>query len=165
MLAAVGAVTKEEPELNDENSTEQEVAEFKKAFKMWDRDGDGTITFNELSSVFKSLGQSYDHNKMKTMFEQADLDGNGSIDFAEFLALMTNRMESSATEDSIRESLTPFDHELEGRVAPSKLKQILMHIGDKVTEEELEVVLSFMDKDDEGFIDMDEMISTLMLTS
>lgn len=41
----------------DALSSEQ-IAEFKEAFSLFDKDGDGTITSRELGIVMKSLGQN-----------------------------------------------------------------------------------------------------------
>jgi len=38
--------------------SEEQIAEFKEAFSLFDKDGDGTITTNELGTVMRSLGQN-----------------------------------------------------------------------------------------------------------
>lgn len=38
--------------------TEEQVAEFREAFSLFDDDNDGTISTNELGTVFKCLGQN-----------------------------------------------------------------------------------------------------------
>ena len=35
--------------------TEEQIAEFKEAFSLFDKDGDGTITTKELGTVMRSL--------------------------------------------------------------------------------------------------------------
>ena len=42
----------------DEQLTEEQIAEFKEAFSLFDKDGDGTITTKELGTVMRSLGQN-----------------------------------------------------------------------------------------------------------
>ncbi len=37
---------------------EEQLAEFKEAFALFDKDGDGSITAKELGTVMKSLGQT-----------------------------------------------------------------------------------------------------------
>ena len=37
--------------------TEEQIAEFKEAFSLFDKDGDGTITTKELGKVFRMLGR------------------------------------------------------------------------------------------------------------
>ena len=41
-----------------EQLTEEQIAEFKEAFSLFDKDGDGTITTKELGTVMRSLGQN-----------------------------------------------------------------------------------------------------------
>ena len=36
--------------------TEEQISEFKEAFALFDKDGDGTITTKELGTVMRSLG-------------------------------------------------------------------------------------------------------------
>ena len=38
--------------------TEEQITEFKDAFSLFDKDGDGTITAKDLGTVIKSLGQN-----------------------------------------------------------------------------------------------------------
>ena len=41
-----------------EQIVEEQIAEFKEAFSLFDKDGDGTITTKELGTVMRSLGQN-----------------------------------------------------------------------------------------------------------
>ena len=41
-----------------EGLSEEQIAEFKEAFSLFDKDGDGTITTKELGTVMRSLGQN-----------------------------------------------------------------------------------------------------------
>ena len=41
-----------------EQLTEEQIAEFKEAFFLFDKGGDGTITTKELGTVMRSLGQN-----------------------------------------------------------------------------------------------------------
>ena len=45
-------------ELRADQLTEEQIAEFKEAFSLFDKDGDGTITTKELGTVMRSLGQN-----------------------------------------------------------------------------------------------------------
>ena len=72
--------------------TEEQVAEFKEAFSLFDKDGDGTITTKELGTVMRSLGQNPTEAELQDMINEVDADGNGTIDFPEFLTLMARKM-------------------------------------------------------------------------
>ena len=68
--------------------TEEQIAEFKEAFSLFDKDGDGTITTKELGTVMRSLGKNPTEDELQSLVKQADADGNGTIDFPEFIAFM-----------------------------------------------------------------------------
>lgn len=59
-------------------------AELKAAFQVFDRDGSGTISAEELRNVMKSLGENLTDDQIDEMIREADKDGDGSID-CEFL--------------------------------------------------------------------------------
>ena len=60
--------------------THEQIAEFKEAFSLFDKDGDGTITTKELGTVMRSLGQNPTEAELQDMINEVDADGNGTID-------------------------------------------------------------------------------------
>lgn len=50
--------------------------EFKEAFSLFDKDGDGTITTKELGTVMRSLGQNPTNGELQDMINEVDADGN-----------------------------------------------------------------------------------------
>ena len=82
--------------------TEEQIAEFKEAFSLFDKDGDGTITTKELGTVMRSLGQNPTEAELADMINEVDADGNGTIDFPEFLTMMARKMKD--TDSEVRQS-------------------------------------------------------------
>uniref|UniRef100_A0A8C8UGE1 EF-hand domain-containing protein n=1 Tax=Peromyscus maniculatus bairdii TaxID=230844 RepID=A0A8C8UGE1_PERMB len=52
--------------------TEEQIAEFKEAFSLFDKDGDGTITTKELGTVMRSLGQNPTEAELQDMINEVD---------------------------------------------------------------------------------------------
>jgi len=50
-------------------------SEFKEAFSLFDKDGDGTITTKELGTVMRSLGQNPTEAELSDMINEVDADG------------------------------------------------------------------------------------------
>lgn len=55
--------------------TEEQVAEFKEAFMLFDKDSDGRITSSELGIVMRSLGQRPTETELRNMVTLVDTDG------------------------------------------------------------------------------------------
>ena len=53
----------------------QSFTEFKEAFSLFDKDGDGTITTKELGTVMRSLGQNPTEAELQDMINEVDADG------------------------------------------------------------------------------------------
>jgi calmodulin len=62
-----------------EQLTPEQVSELRDAFKLFDKDGDGTITSVELGVVIRALGQNPSEDELIAMVEKADADGNGKV--------------------------------------------------------------------------------------
>ena len=50
-------------------------SEFKEAFDLFDKDGDGCITTKELGVVMRSLGQNPTEPELMDMINEVDVDG------------------------------------------------------------------------------------------
>ena len=72
--------------------TEEQIAEFEKAFLPFDKDGNGILTKAELGIVMRSLGQNPPEAELQDLMKKFDADGNGAIDFLEFLTMMAQKM-------------------------------------------------------------------------
>ena len=75
---------------------EEQTAEFKEAFSVFDKDGDGTIDIKELGAVMRSLGKNPNKEELQEMIDEVDADGNGAIEFPEFLNMMMRRLKDDA---------------------------------------------------------------------
>ncbi|TGZ70609.1 hypothetical protein CRM22_003103 [Opisthorchis felineus] len=65
------------------------TTEIIRAFKLFDDDDSGRITYRNLKKVAKELGENLTDQELRAMIEEFDRDGDGAINLEEFLALMT----------------------------------------------------------------------------
>lgn len=68
-----------------EKDTKEEVL---KAFRLFDSDDTGKITFKNLKRVAEELGENLTDEELQEMIDEADKDGDGEISQEEFLRIM-----------------------------------------------------------------------------
>lgn len=143
--------------------TEEQIAEFKEAFSLFDKDGDGTITTKELGTVMRSLGQNPTEAELQDMINEVDADGNGEIDFPEFLTMMARKMKETDSEEEIREAFRVFDKDGNGFISAAELRHVMVNLGEKLTDEEVDEMIREADIDGDGQINYEEFVT--MMTS
>lgn len=62
--------------------------EIQKAFRLFDSDETGKISFQNLKRVAHELGENLSDEELREMIEEADLNGDGEVDASEFLRIM-----------------------------------------------------------------------------
>ncbi|ALC42285.1 CG11165 [Drosophila busckii] len=133
-----------------------EEDEFKAAFDILDVEGDGSITVKEIGVVMRALGKSPTDAELQAIINEVDLDGNGSIEFGEFLQVMILRMCQEPDDDELREAFRVYDKENTGYIGIDQLRFVLMALGQKLTEDELEDIIRDGDEDRDGRLSYEE---------
>ena len=73
------------PTQERDDNAEDEMLE---AFRVFDTDGNGSITADELRQIFVNLGEKLTEDEIADMIEEADTDGDGEINYKEFVSMM-----------------------------------------------------------------------------
>ena len=61
------------------------------AFKIFDKDGNGVISANELRHVMTTLGEKLSQEEADEMIKEADIDGDGHINYQEFVKILMSK--------------------------------------------------------------------------
>merc|ERR1711976_591073 len=95
-------------EMEDVDISESKIAEFKEAFSLFDKDGDGQITTKELGTVMRSLHQNPTEAELREMISEVDKNGDNAIDFPEFVKMMAKKMKDTESEEEIVDAFKVF---------------------------------------------------------
>jgi centrin-1 len=88
--------------------TEDEVLEIKEAFDLFDTDGSGTISTEELRKALQNLGIDARNQTLLNMMADLDKDKSGSIEFDEFISMMTAQMSDTDSREDLRKIYNLF---------------------------------------------------------
>lgn len=144
-----------------EKLTEEQVAEFREAFKIFDKDGDGKIDRTELGTVMRALGQNPTQREIDDLVNEIDQNNDSVINFAEFLTMMARQVKEQDVEAEILEAFKVFDADGDGKISQAELIRVLTTIGEKLSEEEAKQMLEAADTDSDGQIDIEEFARVL----
>ena len=93
----------------------------------------------ELGQVMRTFGWLPTEGELQDMIGVIDQDGNGCITFDEFVWLMQTEMHDADIEDEIREAFRVFDREGNGFIPVPELTEVLLKLGEKLSQAECEV--------------------------
>lgn len=77
---------KEEKKVEVKTLSEEQRAEIKSIFVLYDTNNNGTLCKNELTEALAATG--YDDDEIEDMFADFDTDGDNEIDFEEFCKML-----------------------------------------------------------------------------
>jgi len=145
-----------------EGLTEEQIAEFKECFVLFDREGHGCIRTKQLGTAMRCLGQNPTESELADMINEVDCDGGGLIDFPEFLTFMARRMRDVDCEEELVEAFRVFDHGNDGLVSAAELRYVMSNMGEKLTDEEIDEIVHEADGDGDGKINYEDFVRMMM---
>jgi len=139
--------------------TAEQVAEFKRIFTLFDKDGDGTIVTAELGTVMRCLGLNPTEAEIKQYIQESDVNCDGTLEFdEEFLPLMARKCQDIDDEDELCATFLPFDRNNDGTIQVSEFKHLMKTMGQPMSEEDVTKMILESGADSDGKIDYREFI-------
>ncbi|KAF3696859.1 Myosin light polypeptide 6 G2 [Channa argus] len=137
---------------------QDQIHEFKEAFLLFDRTGDGKITYSQCGDVMRALGQNPVNAEVLKVLgnPKAEEMNTKMLDFEQFLPMfqaIAKNKDQGCMEDFV-EGLRVFDKEGNGTVMGAELRE-------KMTEEEVETLLAGHE-DSNGCINYEELVRMVM---
>merc|ERR1719158_2682735 len=92
-------------------------------FYSLDKDGDGTVTVDEMRDGISKMGIDMPTD-LKKLMQEVDSDGSGVIDYTEFLAATLDKKQY-IQEDVCWAAFRVFDQNGDGRISQKELNNVL----------------------------------------
>mmetsp|Transcript_100693 Transcript_100693/g.282187 ORF Transcript_100693/g.282187 Transcript_100693/m.282187 type:complete len:150 (-) Transcript_100693:89-538(-) len=141
---------------------DEQIAEFRETFKIFDEDGDNMLSERELGTLLNALGTHPTESDLTHMFREVNREQEGMIDFPDFLSLMARKMKDSDAEEELIEAFKVFDRDGNGFISAAELRHVMTNLGEKLTDEEVDEMIREADVDGDGQINYEEFVKMMM---
>eukprot|EP01096_Ripella_sp_DP13-Kostka_P009847 TRINITY_DN3798_c0_g1_i1.p1 TRINITY_DN3798_c0_g1~~TRINITY_DN3798_c0_g1_i1.p1 ORF type:complete len:179 (+),score=90.29 TRINITY_DN3798_c0_g1_i1:67-537(+) len=146
----------------EEALSNNQIKEFKDAFSLFDKDGDGQITTKELGNVMRSLKLYPTEADLRDIINEVDQYGEGKIDFNTFSQLMARKLKDADTEDDIRAAFKVFDKDENGLILAAELRHVLTTLGEKLPDEDVDELIRELEIDADHYVRIDQLVELLL---
>ncbi|GFO45251.1 calmodulin [Plakobranchus ocellatus] len=131
------------------------------AFELFDSDADGYLLVSEVASAIRALGHVMTDTDIKNMLRQIGVEGRGGkVDLNNFRQMHSTLPAQNYTRQ-LEEALRTVDKEGGGFVQASELKHLLTNMGDRLSDDDFNVLLEELDVDSSGRIQFKEFVRLL----
>ena len=139
-------------------ATEEQKAQFKVVFDLYDKDGSGAISIGELGAAMEIEDQA----TLQSMIDQIDMVNADTISFAEFTCMMLRKAKDTDAQDEMVEAFRAFDTDGSGFISREELKNVIENLGEDMTDEDVEQMITESDVDGDGRVKYEEFVRMMM---
>ncbi|XP_063724508.1 myosin regulatory light polypeptide 9-like [Symsagittifera roscoffensis] len=135
-----------------------QIHEFKEAFNMIDTNKDGFITAEDLREIYGNLGKDVSDEFLASLLSEAS---GAQMNFTMFLTLFGEKLQGTDQKHVIQNAFACFDEEGTGLIHEDKLKEALMTMGERFSEEMCDEILRDAPVDENGYLKYNEFAEIL----
>lgn len=111
--------------------------QFKEAFHLLDKDGDGLVNKKDLNAMWTSLGLNKGSSEVDNMLAQLP----NPLNFAAYFTAMTSLVSDISSRDDLMSALTTFDEGDNGKIDVAELREALTTGQNALTHAQVDKVL------------------------
>jgi Ca2+-binding EF-hand superfamily protein len=128
------------------------VTKLKEVFDVFDYDGSGNISTEELVNTITALGIQDQAGQVLNIVNAAGV--TGEFDFGTFLDIFG--FSDSTSEGSLQSVFEAFDTTGTGAFGPEEFEKVAASVGENLTPAEVDQMIEYADKDRDGVINFQE---------
>jgi len=136
--------------------TEDQLADYREMFGLFDMGGEGKVSIASVGNCFRAFGQDPTNAEVAKVLGNPSKEDMGSkfVTFEEYMPMfdqIKKEAKPAALEDFI-EGLRIFDKESNGTVLGAELRHVLLSIGEKMDQKDVDALMVGQEEGDEGTV-------------
>ncbi|XP_065492232.1 calcium-binding protein 2 isoform X4 [Caloenas nicobarica] len=148
------------PSWYDRELRSEEIEELKQAFREFDKDRDGYISYKDLGECMRTMG--YMPTEMELIELSQQITG-GKVDFDDFVELMGPKMLAETADmigiKELRDAFREFDTNGDGQISMAELREAMRKLlGQQLNYREVDEILKDVDLNGDGLVDFEEFV-------
>jgi calmodulin len=150
--------------------TDEKLKEYKTAFDLCDKLNRGLLTQSEADSAFKCLGYDFSEEELIKIFRELGTEyvvNNNKpelmLTFNSFISYLNKRSKEVDMEDELMDAFKSFDKDGDGKLNIKEMKYLLLTLGERLDDGEIEDIICQVDTTGEGAINYRDFVRIMML--
>ena len=134
---------------------EEVLSEYQDLFDSYDLNKTGEIERKEMKTILKKLGKESTNEEIEQIWKSMNkIESDYTISFDDFVEFIKryNLSKNSMSTDDIINAFEIFDKNHDGTLSINEFKHILMDLGQKFSEDEVNEIITEIDLDNNGKI-------------
>ena len=141
----------------------ERINELKIIFEIYDTDSDGFVNIQELGNIMKSMGYELSQTELEDMInEVSKIKNQNKLNFEIFMLIMNKRGGDADIVEEYTEAFRVFDREGNGFINKEELRQILLLLGEKLPEDDVDIMLRDADVNNDGKIEYRKFVRLML---
>lgn len=138
--------------------TKQQSDELDQACILYDKDGDNKLDISEVVLCMRSIGFSPTQADVKNYTAKV---GNKKFDFKEVREFISRNAPEPETPAALADAFRIFDKDGSGYVSAAELRHVLEHLGEQLTDGEVDELIREVDMTGEGYVNYEDCVKII----
>lgn len=132
---------------------------WREVFRIFDKDNNGKVSATEVGMLLRGLELNPTQAEIQDIIRKIDKNGSGHIEWEEFSAFMGHLKRTASQEmEEMTRAFMIFDHNRDGKIDVNELCRIVTSMGEKLSLDEANMMISVADINKDGKIDYAEFV-------
>lgn len=139
--------------------TEEQLSEYKEAFSLYDKKGNGTVENAAVGDLLRAVGQNPTNAQVAELVQslQKPLTFDAFVDLAS-----KGNFKPQGTVEEFVQGFQVFDKDGNGFISSGELRYVLTSLGEKLSEAEVDELLKNAEVDKNGFVNYESFVKMIM---